>query len=80
MVKQIYKTKTGVEIGSLYQQPQFNLAMSRDAEELQRSLLNIKREPVIKIPGKRDYSVADMAWVITLGLSVLGLTVVWWLK
>jgi len=79
-VKQVYKTKTGIEIGSMYEQPQFNLAMSRDAEELQRALLKTRRGVVIKTLGDRDYSMGDMAWVFTLGLSVLGLTIVWWLK
>ena len=79
-MKQVYKTKTGIEIGSMYEQPQFNLAMSRDAEELQRALLKTRRGVVIKTPGDRDYSMCDMAWVFTLGLSVLGLTVVWWFK
>ena len=79
-MKQVYKTKTGIEIGSMYEQPQFNLAMSRDAEELQRALLKARRGVVIKTLGDRDYSMGDMAWVFTLGLSVLGLTIVWWLK
>ena len=79
-MKQVYKTKTGIEIGCMYEQPQFNLAMSRDAEELQRALLKARRGVVIKTLGDRDYSMGDMAWVFTLGLSVLGLTIVWWLK
>lgn len=76
-MRQIYKTKTGIEIGCMYQQPQFNLAMSRDAEELQRVLINAKRKAVLRVPGQRDYSMGDVAWLCTLGLSVVGFIVVW---
>jgi len=79
-MKQIYKTKTGIEIGCMYEQPQFNLAMSRDAEKLQRVLIKAKREVAIRTSGQRDYSMADTAWLCTLGLSAIGLIVVWLLK
>jgi len=79
-MKHVYKTKTGIEIGSMYEQPQFNLAMSKDAEELQRSLIRAKNEVVIYTSGFKDYSSSDVAWLITLALSVVGFLIVCLLK
>jgi hypothetical protein len=39
-MKDVYRTKTGIEIGCMYQKPMYQL--NRDEEEIQRALLGMR--------------------------------------
>ena len=64
-MRDVYRTKTGIEIGCMYQKPMHQL--NRDEEEIQRALLDMRGPDQVSIAL---YIMFLVVLFITLALTV----------